>query len=162
MSHDPCCIGAEQVILHGWPVRSDDNEVGLGFLRDSQNLGIDAGAMRDQNVGFKVGSIDTTDQGSGPVLEIRPDQLIAERCRFGLQDHLDLTHDGENMKPGAEGARELDCRQQRLTAGGFIIKVNGEQDVLGTCVSLSHRVVRPISNISLSNRSAMSVIGARF
>jgi hypothetical protein len=32
------------------------------------------------------------------------------------------------MKPGAEGARELDCRQQRPTAGGFIIKVNGEQD----------------------------------
>jgi len=49
---------------------------------------------------------------------------------LGLQDRLDLTHDGEDMKPGAKGACELDCRQQRLMAGSFIIKVNGEQDVL--------------------------------
>jgi hypothetical protein len=47
--------------------------------------------MHDENVGFKVGSIDTADQGSDPVLEIRSDQLIPERCRFGLQDRLDLT-----------------------------------------------------------------------
>jgi hypothetical protein len=61
-------------------VRSDDNEVGLGFLGDSQNLGIDAGTIRHENVGFKVGCIDTADQGSDPVLEIRRDQFIAERC----------------------------------------------------------------------------------
>ena len=68
MAHDPCRIGAEQVILHGRPVRSDDNEVSLGFLGGSQNLGIDAGAMRDENVGLEVGRIDPTDQGSDPVL----------------------------------------------------------------------------------------------
>ena len=61
MAHDPCCVGAEQVILHGRPVRSDDDEIGLGFLGDPQNLRIDAGAMRDENVGLKVGSIDALD-----------------------------------------------------------------------------------------------------
>jgi hypothetical protein len=34
------------------------------------------------------------------------------------------------MKPGAEGARELDRRKQRLAAGRLIIKINGEQDIL--------------------------------
>src|SRR6516162_7540731 len=61
VAHDPCRIGAEQVILHGRPVRSDDHEIGLGFLSDSQNLGIDTGAVRDENVGLKVGSIRTAD-----------------------------------------------------------------------------------------------------
>ena len=161
VAHDPCCIGAEQVILHGRPMRSDDDEIGPGFLGDPQNLRIDAGAVRDENVGLKVGSIDTPDQGGDPVFQIRGDQLIAERCRLGLQDGLDLAHDGEDMKPGAEGARELDRREQRLAAGGFIIKVNGEQNVL-VHVSLAQSVVRPISNISLNKRSAMSVIGACF
>ena len=138
MAHDPCGVGAEQVILHGRPVRSDDDEIGLGFLGDPQNLRIDAGAMRDENVGFQVGSIGTPDQGGDPVLEIRGDQLIAERCRFGLQDGLDLAHDGEDVKPGAEGAGKLDRRQQRLAARGLIIKVDGEQDVL-VHVSLAER-----------------------
>ena len=52
MAHDACGIGAEQVILHGRPMQSDDNKIGLGFLGDPQNLGIDAGTMRDENVGF--------------------------------------------------------------------------------------------------------------
>ena len=47
------------------------------------------------------------------------------------------------MKPGAEGAGKLDRRQQRLAAGGLIIEVNGEQDVL-VHVSLAQSVVRPI------------------
>jgi len=114
MARDPCCIGAKQVILHSRPVRSDNNEIGLCFLGYSQNLSIDTRSMRDENVGFEVGSIDMADQGSDPVLKTRFDQLIAEGCRFGLQDRLDLTHNGEDMKPGAEGARELDRRQQRL------------------------------------------------
>jgi hypothetical protein len=79
--HDARCIGAEEVILHGRAMRSDDNEIGLGFLGGSQNLGVDTGAMRDENVGLKVGRIDPADQGSDPVFEIRLDQLIAERCR---------------------------------------------------------------------------------
>ena len=63
MAHDPCCIGAEQIILHGRAMRSDDNEIGPGFLGDSQNLGVDTGTMRDENVGLKVGRIGTPDQG---------------------------------------------------------------------------------------------------
>ena len=102
VAHDSCRIGAEQIILHGRPVRSDDNEIGLRFLGDRQNLRIDTGAVRDVNIGLKVGRIGPADQGSDPVFEIRLDQLIAERCRFGLQDGLDLAHDGEDMKPGAE------------------------------------------------------------
>ena len=111
-------------------MRSDDNEIGLGFLGGSQNFAIDTGTMRDENAGLKVGGIGTPDQGGDPVLEIGGDQLIAEGCRFGLQDGFDLAHDGEDVKPGAEGASKLDRRQQRLAAGGLIIKVNGEQDVL--------------------------------
>ena len=72
------------------------------MLGDRQNLRIDTGAVRDVNIGLKVGRIGPADQGSDPVFEIRLDQLIAERCRFGLQDGLDLAHDGEDMKPGAE------------------------------------------------------------
>jgi hypothetical protein len=34
-----------------------DNEIGLGFLGDSQNLGIDACAERDENVRTKVGGV---------------------------------------------------------------------------------------------------------
>ena len=34
-------------------------------------------------------------------------------------------YDGKDVKAGAEGARELDRRQQRLPAGGLIVKVNG-------------------------------------
>jgi hypothetical protein len=34
------------------------------------------------------------------------------------------------MQAGAERARELDSREQRLAAGGFIIKVDRDQDVL--------------------------------
>jgi hypothetical protein len=30
------------------------------------------------------------------------------------------------MKPSAEGARELDGREQRLVAGRFVIEVNGD------------------------------------
>jgi hypothetical protein len=112
VAHDPCCIGAEQIILRGRAMRSDDNEIGAGFLGDSQNFGIDTGTMRDDNVRLKVGRIGTPDQGGNPAFEIRLDQLIAERCRFGLQDGVDLAHDGEDMKPGAEGARKLDGRQQ--------------------------------------------------
>ena len=42
-------------------MRSHDNEIGLGFLGDSQNLGIDAGAERDENVRTKVESVDPAD-----------------------------------------------------------------------------------------------------
>ena len=53
MAHDTCCIGAEQVILHGRAMRSDDNEIGLGFLGDSQNLCIDAGTIVTRMLGFR-------------------------------------------------------------------------------------------------------------
>ena len=111
-------------------MRSDDDKIGLGFLGGSQNLGIDAGAMRDENIGFKVGGIGTSDQGGNPVLQIRDDHLVGDRRRPCLQNGLDVAHDGEDMKPGAKGAREFDRREQRFAAGGFVIKVNGEQDVL--------------------------------
>ena len=52
VAHDSCCIGAEQVILHGRSMRSEDYEISLGFLGDPQNLGIDAGAVGDKNVGI--------------------------------------------------------------------------------------------------------------
>src|SRR5215467_422083 len=61
VAHDAGCIGADQVILHGRPMRSDDDEIGLGCLGDPQNLGIDAGTMRHENVGLKVGSIGAPD-----------------------------------------------------------------------------------------------------
>jgi len=64
------------------------------------------------------------------LFEIRDDDLVGDRRRPCLQDGLDLAHDGEDMKPSAKGAREFDGREQRLPAGGLIIKVNGEQDVL--------------------------------
>jgi hypothetical protein len=43
---------------------------------------------------------------------------------------LDLAHHREDMKPGAEGAGGLDRREQGVAAGGFIIEVNREQNVL--------------------------------
>ena len=150
MAHDPCCIGAEQVILHGRPMRSDDDEIGRGFPGDPQNFGIDADAVRDENVGIEVGGIDTPDQGCDPVFEIRGDQIIAQRRCLGLQDGLNLAHDGEDMKPGAKGARELDRREQWLAAGRFIIEVNREQNVL-VHVNLAQSVVRPISDILPNN-----------
>jgi len=91
VAHHPCRIGAEQVILHGRAMRSDDNEIGLGFLRDPQNLGIDAHAMRDENVGLKVGSIDAPDQGGDAVFEICGDQVIAQRRCLGLQEGASRT-----------------------------------------------------------------------
>ena len=80
-------------------MRSDDDKIGLGFLGGSQNLGIDAGAMRDENIGFKVGGIGTSDQGGNPVLQIRDDDLVGDRRRPCLQNGLDVAHDGEDMKP---------------------------------------------------------------
>src|SRR5215831_14162948 len=113
--------------------------------------------MRDENVGLKIGSIDPADQVGNPVFEIRGDQLIAKRCRLGLQYGLDVAHDGNDMKPGAEGAHELDRREQRLAAGGFIIEVNGEQNVL-VHVSLAPKVSsRPISDTSLNKRMLCQV-----
>jgi hypothetical protein len=130
VAHDPRSVGAEEVILHGRPMRSDDNEIGLGFLGNGQNLGIDARTMGHENIGLKVGSIGAPDQGGYAVFEIRGDQVIAKRGRLGFQDGLDLAHDRKNMKPGAEGSRDLDRREQRFASGGFIIEVNGEQNIL--------------------------------
>src|SRR6516165_3754025 len=65
-----------------------------------------------------------------PVFEISGNQVIAERCRLCFQDGLDLAHHREDMKPGAEGAGGLDRREQGFAAGGFIIEVNREQNVL--------------------------------
>ena len=67
MPHDPSRIGAEQVILHGRPVRSDDDEIGPSFLGNPQNLGIDARTMSDEDAGIEVGSIEPADQGGNPV-----------------------------------------------------------------------------------------------
>jgi hypothetical protein len=103
-------------------MRSDDSEIGFGFLGDSQNLRIDAGAVRYQNIGIKVGSIDTPDQGGEAVFQIRGDQVIAQRCCLGLQESLDLAHHGEDIEPGAERACKLDRREQRLAAGGFVMR----------------------------------------
>ena len=106
---------------------------------DAENLGIDADAVSDQNVGTKFGTADAAEQGGKPVFEIRGDHLIAERGRFGLQDGLDLAHHGQHMQPGAEGARKLDGREQRLAAGGFVVEVNGDQNIL---VHLGPRYIR--------------------
>ena len=43
--YNPQRIGAEQVILHGGPMRSDDDEISPGFLCDAQNFGVDALAL---------------------------------------------------------------------------------------------------------------------
>jgi hypothetical protein len=48
-------------------MRSDDDEVGPGLLGDPQNLGIDADAVRHQQVGLKIGGIGPPDQGGEPV-----------------------------------------------------------------------------------------------
>jgi len=77
-------------------------------------------------LGFEVGGIGTPDQGGDPVFQIRCDDLIAERHGACLPYGFDLAHDRNDVKPGAEGARELDCRQQRLPAGYLIVEVNGE------------------------------------
>ena len=47
-------------------MRSDDDKIGLGFLGGSQNLGIDAGAMRDKYVGFQLGGVGTPDEVVDP------------------------------------------------------------------------------------------------
>ena len=52
--------------------------------------------------------------------------VMAERHGACLPYGFDLAHDRNDVKPGAEGARELDCRQQRLPAGYLIVEVNGE------------------------------------
>jgi hypothetical protein len=114
VAHDPCCIGAKRVILRGRPMRSDDNEIGLGSLGDPQNLGIDAGAMCDRDIGFKVGRIDAPDQGGNAVFQVREDDLITEGRRLCLKNGLDLAHDGEDMKLAAEDAAR--ARPQRAAA----------------------------------------------
>jgi hypothetical protein len=139
-------------------MRSDDDEIGFDFLGDPQNFGIDADAVRDEGVGIKIGGVDPADQGTELVFKIRSDQLVGKRCALGLQDCLDLAHDREDVKPGAEGAGELDRRDQRLAAGGFIIQVKGNQDIFVDDVNLAQSVVKPVSNISLNRCGAVSVI----
>ena len=73
MAHDQCGVGAGEVILHGRPMLSDDNEIGLGFLGNCQNLGIDAPTMGHENVGLKVGRIGAPDLG---VLRWSPCPLV--------------------------------------------------------------------------------------
>src|SRR6516162_3887181 len=117
--------------------------------------------MRDEYVGFQVGGVGTPDKGVDPVFEIRDDDLVGDRRRLCLQDGLDLTHDGEDMKPGAKGAREFDRREQRFAAGGFVIKVNSEQDVL-VHVNLAQTVVRPVSKISISGAAVYWLLSPGF
>jgi len=54
-----------------------DDEIGLGFLGD-QNFGIDADAVRDEDVGIKIGGVDPADQGTELVFEIRGDTTCRE------------------------------------------------------------------------------------
>ena len=54
-------------------MRADDDEIGPGFLGNPQNLGIDARAVSDENVGIEVGGVDVTDQSCKPVFQIRCD-----------------------------------------------------------------------------------------
>ncbi len=112
MPHDPGRIGAEQVILHRRPMRSDNDKFGAGLFGQGQNFRINAVAVPDENVGIEVGSIDLADQGGEPDFQIAGDYIIAEWRRLRLQDGVDIAHHGEGMKPGAERAREFDGREQ--------------------------------------------------
>jgi hypothetical protein len=124
MAHDPSRIGAD-----GRPMRSDDEEVSSRFVGNPRSLGIDASAVSNDDVGLEVGGIGASDQGGNPALRIRDVQLIASRRRLRLQNGLKLARHCQDMEVRAERPRKLDCREQRLLAGRFVIEVKGNENV---------------------------------
>ena len=70
MAHDPRRIRAEQVILHRRPMRSHDNEISLHLLGNPDDLGIDAGAMSDEDLGMQIRGIYPTDEPGKLVFQV--------------------------------------------------------------------------------------------